>query len=116
MDIIRQMFALKPWIHLENRSAVDKYLDQMWLPLMFSSCGLKRRWLSENLRQCFKEYVDMEEQRLKRNLETVRYRIDDLTTLSIVTGPGPIEKVRCILWTLPSTHILLDSTCSPCST
>ena len=72
---------------------VDKYLDEMWLPLMLSVMGLQPLPLNEKMQRRFKEYVDAEEQRLKRNLETVRYRIDDLTTLSIVTGPGQIEKV-----------------------
>ena len=87
------MFALKPCIHPENRPMVDKYLEEMWLSLVLAVMGLQPLILSEQIQRRFKEYVDVEEQRLKRNLETVRYRIDDLTTLSVVTGPGQIEKV-----------------------
>ena len=104
--IVRDMFALKPWIHPENRPMVDKYLDEMWLPLMLSVMGLQPLPLNEKMQRRFKEYVDAEEQRLKRNLETVRYRIDDLTTLSIVTGPGQIEKVWRSLRMPSGTNVL----------
>lgn len=118
-ETIHDMFALKPWIHPENRPVVDRYLIEMWMSLMIAVSGLQHLSLSEKVQRRFKDHVDAEEQRLKRNLETVRYRIDDLTTLSIVTGPGQIEKVNWILWISFRRSRVLSlyiSTCFRCST
>ncbi|TFY62185.1 hypothetical protein EVJ58_g4026 [Rhodofomes roseus] len=90
--IVDSMFALKPCIHPQNRQLVERYLNHTWEQLMFSTMPLEPLTLLDKVQRRFGDYVVSEETRLKRNLETIRYRVDDLTTLSIVTGPGRIEK------------------------
>ncbi|KAH9838710.1 uncharacterized protein C8Q71DRAFT_752552 [Rhodofomes roseus] len=90
--IVDSMFALKPCIHPQNRQMVERYLNHTWEQLMFSTMPLEPLTLLDKVQRRFGDYVVSEETRLKRNLETIRYRVDDLTTLSIVTGPGRIEK------------------------
>ena len=47
-----------------------------------------------SLQERFKSYVEAEEEWLHEGLETVRYDINAMDTLLLVTGPGRIEKVR----------------------
>ncbi|KZT73469.1 hypothetical protein DAEQUDRAFT_414712 [Daedalea quercina L-15889] len=101
-QLMERMFALKPWIHHENRQMVDRYLDSIWLQVMSILMPLRSLELHEKTRRQFKAYVDEEEQRLERNLDIIRYRVDDLTTLAIVTGPGRIEK-----YLLPLLYLML---------
>jgi hypothetical protein len=41
----------------------------------------------------FKDYIDEEEARMKKKLQSVMYCIDAPNTLSLVTGPSRLEKV-----------------------
>lgn len=50
----------------------------------------------ENLLKPFQEYVTGEEKRLEDNLKALRYKIDALNTLALVTGPGPVERVSIL--------------------
>jgi hypothetical protein len=52
-----------------------------------------------DLDQKMQPYVLEEENRLEQNLRSVAWEIDDANTLSLVTGPGRIERVggQCIL-------------------
>jgi hypothetical protein len=47
-----------------------------------------------DLREKIRPYVLQEEQRIKDNLEAVKYDIDAPNTLALITGPGRIERVR----------------------
>ena len=42
----------------------------------------------------FKEYVGYEEERIKRNLQKIKYDIDASDTVYIVAGPERIEQAR----------------------
>lgn len=45
----------------------------------------------------FKSYVSQEEKRMKETLETIKYRIDAPSTLTLLLGSGRLEKVRPLL-------------------
>ncbi|CCM04676.1 uncharacterized protein FIBRA_06862 [Fibroporia radiculosa] len=78
-ELFSKMFSLEASVHNANRRIVDQYLEYPFI-------------LTEKVRARFKEYVASEETRIKRDLESVKYHVDDLTTLNLVTGPGRIEK------------------------
>lgn len=41
----------------------------------------------------FKDYVDNNEKRLRRNLKSYEYCIDDINTMTLITGPARLEEV-----------------------
>ncbi len=92
--ICAKMFAIRPFIHTENRQAVETYLDTTWKEITTLSYSLASSPLqSDDLKERFQSYVDAEEQRLKEGLEIFKYNIDAIDTLRLITGAGRIEKV-----------------------
>ena len=94
VEICAKMFSIRPLIHSSNRNAVDKYLQTVWKRVCTLTSSLVSTSQADTLQARFQSYVDAEEQRLREGLETVRYDIDAIDTLSLITGPGRIEKVR----------------------
>ena len=71
---------------------VGYYLHYVW-PKAFALAGsLVARELPDWLDGKFQDYVVYEEDRIRKNLRDIHYRIDSLETLSVVAGPGRIEK------------------------
>ncbi len=98
VEICANMFAIRPHIHPANRNAVNKYLDTVWKKVTTLTASLVRWSWSDELKEHFLSYVDAEEQRLREGLENFKFDIDAMDTLTLITGPGRIEKVctpRC---------------------
>ncbi|OSD05604.1 hypothetical protein PYCCODRAFT_1405323 [Trametes coccinea BRFM310] len=74
-----------------NRSAADDYLKSMWAPTLKLVLGVTTdaAWM---LQARFQDYFDYEEQRIRSNLERIKYNIDAGETVSLVLGPGRPEK------------------------
>ena len=97
VEIFAKMFAIRPQIHPANRNAVDKYLQTVWQKLTTLTSSFICTYQSDALQDRFKSYVEEEEQRLREGLETVKYDIDAMDTLLLITGPGRIEKASDVL-------------------
>ena len=93
VEICAKMFAIRPLIHPANRNAVNQYLDTVWKKVATLTSSLVGKTQTDALKGRFQSYVDAEEQRLREGLETFKYDIDAIDTLSLITGPGRIEKV-----------------------
>ena len=95
VDIYTKMFAIRPQIHSANRKVVDGYLRTVWAHIctLTSSFVGSRHTILNQLQRRFSSYVEAEEERLRQGLEEVRYDIDAMNTLLLITGPGRIEKV-----------------------
>ena len=91
--LFAKMFSLKSHIHPAVRSSVDTYLHTVWTGISELTLSLEPYYPPEGLREKFQSYIDDEEQRLREGLEAVRYDIDAMDTLVLVTGPGRVEKV-----------------------
>ena len=94
-NIFTHMNERRTQVLPENRYWVEYYLRKVWQIAyeLFASF----RWptnLPDWLEEKFKDYVTYEEERIRKNLKDVHYDIDALDTVSIVAGPGRIEKVR----------------------
>ena len=93
-EIFDKMFAMRPSIHSSNRNAVDRYLKTVWK----QTCTLcsSFAWSSQpdSLQDRFQSFIDAEEKHLQEGLEMMQYNIDAMDMLSLVTGPGRIEKVN----------------------
>ena len=93
VDTCAKMFAVRSQIHPANRNAVSKYLQTVWPRICTLTSSFVDSHRTDPLRERFEGYVESEEQRLRRALEAVKYVIDAMDTLFLVTGPGRIEKV-----------------------
>ncbi|KAI8983185.1 hypothetical protein BD414DRAFT_523114 [Trametes punicea] len=86
-----------------NRSAVDNYLGLMLSPMFKVVLAIQwdREWIMEGH---FEDYFEHEEQRIRSNLQRVKYRIDAFETVHLVLGPGRLEKSI-----LPLLYLLLEN-------
>lgn len=78
-----------------NRFIVDRYLSDSSLTkidLLVRSVAPTNTY-DPYLDQKMQPYVLEEEMRLEQNLRSVAWEIDDGNTLSLITGPGRIERV-----------------------
>lgn len=91
--LFNKMFGMLPEISPENRIYTDKYLDFCWKLLFGVIAAVEYRDVPNGTGTQFASYVEAEEKRLQANLNGIRYDIDELDALSLVTGPGRIEKV-----------------------
>lgn len=77
-----------------NRNSVDAYFDVWWwIMMLVYGVSLNLEHDDEMLRDRFQEYIDMEEQRIRGNLQKVKYAIDASDTLFLVVGAGNLDKV-----------------------
>ncbi|KAI9069959.1 hypothetical protein FKP32DRAFT_1558713, partial [Trametes sanguinea] len=101
--IFNEMFALKPKIHPAVRSSVDYYLHVVWTEISELTSSLQPYYPTPALRDKFQGYIDSEERRLREGLKVVRYDIDALNTVTLITGRGRIEK-----YAFPLLYLLLE--------
>ncbi|PCH37803.1 hypothetical protein WOLCODRAFT_64720 [Wolfiporia cocos MD-104 SS10] len=90
--IIDKMTALIPKAHAANRNKLYSSCEIIWWEIAWMTSTFKPFNLRTSARQQFQDYVAAEERRIYENLCNVRFRIDDLSTLVLVTGPGRIEQ------------------------
>ncbi|KXN81068.1 hypothetical protein AN958_06141, partial [Leucoagaricus sp. SymC.cos] len=95
--ILREMDSLHHRVLKENRYHVDSYLRN------YSICGiellLRSTKTSKDYTQICHElsslteaYARTEEERLRLNLENIGYDMDSAATVTLITGPGRIER------------------------
>ena len=87
------MFAILPNIHKDNVNSINDYLQSIYPGIVTLQMSVTPCSISEGLQAKFKSYVEAEESRLKESLEQVEYHIDAMDTLTLITGPGRIERV-----------------------
>lgn len=93
-----------------NRLAVDSYLTETWGPSLTLTGGVE--WHGDpQLLARFQVYLDHEEERLRSNLEHVKYHIDASDTLSLVLGPRKLEKVTCEVFYVVSHTYTVTTQC-----
>ncbi|KAI0666566.1 hypothetical protein C8Q78DRAFT_1107669 [Trametes maxima] len=102
IEILARMFSMRPLIHPANAQAVEKYLETVYKRACTLTSSFVCTSQSDALKARFQSYVNAEEQRLREGLETVRYDIDAIDTLALITGPGRIEK-----YLFPLLYLLL---------
>ncbi|TFK62123.1 hypothetical protein BDN72DRAFT_964753 [Pluteus cervinus] len=104
---VQKIYGLLDHLIPANRTLVEAYLESD--PLI----GLEHILLSIQVEQSLRDdpnlahLVDMfetaEEVRLRQNLESVKYEVDSVETVGLITGPGRIER-----YLLPLVHLLLE--------
>lgn len=97
--ILQEMNRLHTEVLRENRYYVDIYLGHHALAgveHILRSCKTSEEYSSirPELVTLTEAYTNGEEERLKKNLENIGYDMDSATTVTFITGPGRIERVR----------------------
>ncbi|PSS05479.1 hypothetical protein PHLCEN_2v3761 [Hermanssonia centrifuga] len=102
VGLFEQMFAMRCELRPENRYWADYYLSNVW-PVAFElTQSLRPANVAEHIEDKFQTYADFEEERIRKNLEDIRFDIDALDTVYVVAGPGRIEK-----YCFPLIYLLL---------
>jgi hypothetical protein len=76
-----------------NMGSIFYYLESVWQPVHTLLAPVYQLQPESNEPGNFKSYLEEEEARLGNSLKRVHFIIDGLDTLTLVTGPGRIEKV-----------------------
>ncbi|KAI0325467.1 hypothetical protein GY45DRAFT_1348843 [Cubamyces sp. BRFM 1775] len=92
VELLAKMFAMRPRIHQANTEAVQKYLSKVYRRATTLTSSVICTFQDDSLKARFQSYVNAEEQRIREGLETVRYDVDAMDTLTLITGPGRITK------------------------
>ncbi|KAM5542283.1 hypothetical protein V8D89_004156 [Ganoderma adspersum] len=91
--ILVRMKDTIPTVLPVNLKILDAYFDIWWWILMLLH-GVSLNLDNDDvlLSDRFQEYTDMEEQRIRKNLEKIKYYIDASDTLFLVVGSGNLDK------------------------
>ncbi|GAW02631.1 hypothetical protein LENED_004297 [Lentinula edodes] len=95
--LLEQLISLARIVHIDNRARVDEYLTD---PVFNDLERLLRATKSPNcmipdevkLIQYVDAYTTEEERKLEDKLKSIAYELDGPATVSLVTGPGRIER------------------------
>ncbi|KAM5542277.1 hypothetical protein V8D89_004150 [Ganoderma adspersum] len=102
---IGRMREALPGILARNRVDLDWYFLHHWHEAFAATAGFQT-WEDETLEGRFQDYVKYEEDRIRGNLEKIKYNIDTPETVSLVVGSGRLEKCFLILLCLVLEHDL----------
>lgn len=100
--LLEQLISLARVVYIDNRARVDEYLTD---PVFNDLERLLRATKSPNcmipdevkLIQYVDAYTTEEERKLEDKLKSIAYELDGPATVSLVTGPGRIERV-CLVF------------------
>jgi len=86
------MFSLRPRLLPDNRYWADEYLSSVWLWTHRLTDAFRPSEMPEMLISKFQAYMDFEDKRLEKTLAEFKHDIDELATVSLILGPGRLEK------------------------
>ncbi len=91
---IGRMLAAVPGILPLNRVGLDWYFLDDWHRVFAATAGFQE-WYGREvvLEGHFQNFIKYEEERIRGNLEKIKYNIDTPETVSLVVGAGRLEKV-----------------------
>lgn len=96
--ILQEMDRLHREVLKENRFYVDAYFLHYaitGIELVMRATNTAEEYdVSAELVSLTKAHTNTEEERLRKNLENIRYDMDSAGTVNLITGPGKIEHVR----------------------
>ncbi|KAF5346696.1 hypothetical protein D9756_010366 [Leucocoprinus leucothites] len=94
--ILQEMDRLHHDILADNKRLTDLYLLDsilaIHLVLKSTNVGRGHDFITPELISITREYTTVEEERLRLNLESIGYDLDTPGTVTLITGPGRIER------------------------
>ena len=91
-EILNTMISLSDKVLPENRGEVTKYIRDVWAEGTTFTRSIKWEEGTAELRAKFQLHVDAEEERLRKNFEDTKYRIDGYDSVRLISY-GRIETV-----------------------
>lgn len=93
------MFAMREKVLPVNRHTIEYYLRMTWgiASELAKSLRAPVADIPDYAEEKFKEYVQFEEDRIRKNLAGIKYDIDALETVYGIVGPGRIERVCVVI-------------------
>ena len=114
-ELLSSIRAALQYVLPLNRKAADQYLKTTWVRTLklTQKVSTHSDWaMADN----FRDYYEYEEQRLRSNLERIKYHIDASDTVSLVLGSDRLEAVCSTTSLLTSSRVLSnDRLCCPFS-
>ena len=101
-EIFDAMIRLSEEVLPENRKEVNRYIGFAWEEVTTFARSIKWENGTEDIRAKFQSHVDVEEARLQKNLEDIKYDIDSDDVVPLISGHGRIETV----WSLSSLDLI----------
>lgn len=113
------MFKILDDLHPDNRGILDEYINTwpfLHLDALLRSTRpiLDDEQVHPELSNLTDKYTTSEETRLENNMKAVAYHLDTAATVTLVTGPGRIERVNLFLvygLTIPNTIFSIFTLC-----
>lgn len=93
VTIFNVMHSIRSSLLPENINSVNEYINAVRRQVIQLALGPELGDLPEDLMPKFEAFVQYEEERMRKNLEEIRYDIDELSSVYLVAGSGRIEKV-----------------------
>lgn len=101
--LLSTMYNIYPRVLPGNRDALITYLQHETIyqvdKLLLSTRDVSRNpFGSRKLWNLTEAFTDSEEKRIQKNLEAINFDIDAISTVSLITGAGRIERVRQLIF------------------
>ena len=93
-DIFDAMIRLSDEVLPENRKGVNDYICGVWTEVCIFTRSIEWEEGTDEFMAKFQSHIDAEEEKLRENLEDIKYDIDSYESARLVSGHGQIETVR----------------------
>ena len=91
-EIFDAMIRLADEVLPENRRGVNEYIWNVWMEATIFARSIKWEEGTNEFRTKFQPHVDAEEERLRKNLDDIKYKIDSYDSVRLISH-GRIEAV-----------------------
>jgi len=102
------MIQLSDEVLPENRRGVTEYIWNTWMEVTIFTRSIKWEEGTDEFRAKFQSHVDAEEERLRKNLEDIKYSIDSYDSVPLISH-GRIEAVWSLTPNWCRTKSITDS-------
>ena len=97
LAMLDTMSKLSEAVRPANKSKIGRYLDTTYGLVQSLVDGFQGTAEWPSLLPRFQSYMDLEEVRIRKSLETFKYKVDALDTLALINGRKGLERVS---WSL----------------
>ena len=92
-EIFDAMIRLSDEVLPENRTGVNEYISEVWEEVTIFVRSIKWEKGTGVIKAQFQSHVAAEEARIQKNLEDIKYDIDNYDSVRLISGHGRIETV-----------------------
>ena len=89
-EIFDAMIRLSDEVLQENRNGVNEYISRAWTGVIIFTGSIKQEDGTGEHRSKFQSHVEAEEERIRKNLEDIKYDIDGYDSVHVVSERGRV--------------------------